>query len=99
MPLFATYAHIDTVYQVNALNEDDYNAGIATAVVASLVCGSLACLASVFLALLLHPDFTTFVLRLSHGMLHCAVYAGTESYCGANSQDKPKPRRQCIKHA
>ena len=63
--------------QVNVLNEDDYETGITREVAASIVCGCLACLTAVFLALMLHPDTTAFAFRVCRGILRLnAIFGG-----------------------
>jgi hypothetical protein len=65
---WANVAGADLAFQVNALADDAYTVGIETAVIASMICGSIACVLSVLLSALLHGDLSAWVLSTFAGI-------------------------------
>ena len=58
------------VSQVNALDHDVYNIRIESAVSTSIICGTIACVLAVLLAMMLHADLSSWLLRTCAGKLH-----------------------------
>ena len=68
-PTVDAYSELLLLSQVNVLDDDVYRTGVERAIVASLVCGCLACFGSVLLAMMMHKDFPPWILLLSNGIL------------------------------
>ena len=62
-------ANADSFSQVSALDKDAYATGVKRAVLTSIICGSIACALSILLALVIHVDFSAWILLTCAGNL------------------------------
>ena len=66
-----------------ALDDTSYTEGIQRAATVSIVCGALACLASILLALVLHTEFSNWIQTHSPGNTLSAGH--TSEACGCST--------------
>ena len=73
-PTVDAHSELLLLSQVNVLDYNAYRTGVERAIVASLVCGCLACFGSVLLAMMMHKDFPPWILLLSNGIPLVVLY-------------------------